>query len=79
MTDFERKYEERAAFIEECRRLVKGEDKFNSSVSNTTTENSNTNDLLFQQAVETNALFQQQQQAAADLGAFMHQQMFMGI
>ena len=39
----------------------------------------NTNDLLFQQAVEANALFQQQQQSAADVGAFMHQQMFMGI
>ena len=39
----------------------------------------NNNDLLFQQHVSENNMQQFMQPTAADVGAFMHQQMFMGI
>jgi len=56
------------------------DDAFSVTLPNSTFQQTvNNNDLLFQQHVSENNMQQFMQQSAADLGAFMHQQMFMGI
>ena len=79
---FETRYAEASAYIDagkkafenvECHKANKiFDDALNASLPNN-------NDLLFQQHVSENNMQQFIQPTAADLGAAMHQQMFMGI
>ena len=93
MTEFERKFNEldkefEARYAEVSAYLASSKEAFNNIKCHTPTKihddalNAsllNNNDILFQQHVSENNMQQFMQPTAADLGAAMHQQMFMGI
>ena len=93
MTDFEKKfnelgnefdarYAEASAYIDAKKESFKklGHHKANKIFDDAFSASlPNNNDLLFQQHVSENNMQQFIQPTAADLGAAMHQQMFMGI
>ena len=88
--EFEASYAEVSAYLAsskeafnniKCREANKlFDDAFSVTLPNSTFQQTvNNNDLLFQQHVSENNMQQFMQPTAADVGAFMHQQMFMGI
>ena len=88
--EFEARYTEAKAYVDAGKKAFNNikchtptkihDDAFSVTLPNSTFQQTvSNNDLLFQQHVSENNMQQFIQPTAADLGAFMHQQMFMGI